>query len=185
MDNILVLYKKLAISIFGVYCFMFVLGISGILYRGVYPPPLSITLFLFIGFPGIIIGAVFHPALFLLLNLYLVRRQKKGLNLSLFRTFLPSVIYIGIITVLSLSLWLGGEESGVYLGLKYQGLDYVVVYGILNAIVLSGLISTIIILMYRSLKRKIDITGKTLMVYNFLIHISFMLVLFPYLGETP
>lgn len=144
------------------------------------PAPIFVTFFMLFGEVGFIIGAAFHVGLFLLFNYYLIRRDKKNIVLDPLRTGLPSLIYILGIVTLSFIWWCG---DGLRLGLEYQGREYVEFRLIMNVLGLIALLFLIFVKMRKSLTQRINLSSKFLMTYNFLIHASILLYLFPYLGE--
>ena len=177
--NIIKSYFWLAACILMIY---FLASFPSLIGLSTEPPPITITFFAFFGWVGFIAGGLFHVGSFLLFNYYLVRRQRKNLSLSPVRICLPSLFYIFIITILSILFW---SADALKYGLKYQGINYVRFYLLMNIFSLGILTSIIIIQVYRALYKKMVLSSQFMLIYNFSIHASILLFLFPYLGELP
>jgi hypothetical protein len=182
MSKLIKIYFALAASLVTVYALVALLAFGGIPpYFFVYPPPVAVTLFLFLGPAGSVLGAICHGGLFLILNLYVLRRTVKQAPLKPLRAFMPSIVAICVLAGLSLPYWFGGWSYGM----KYQGLLYVTIYGALNVLALSALVAVPFTIAHRASEDKQVITASTVMAYNWCIQVAILLVLFPYLGETP
>ena len=182
MSKFIKTYFALAASLVAVYALVTLLAFGGIPpYHFVYPPPLAVTLFLFFGPVGSVLGAIFHGGLFLVLNLYVLRRAVKQTPLKPLRAFMPSLAVVFALVGFSLWYWFGGWSYGM----KYQGLFYVAIYGVLNVLTLSVLTVVPFTIARRASEDRKAITTGTVMTYNLCMYAAILLVLFPYLGETP
>ena len=182
MSKLLRTYFALAASLVSIYGFIALLAFGGIPpYHSVFPPPIAVTGFLFGGLVGSIGGGIFHAGLFLALNLYVLRRASKRASFKPLRAFMPSLVVLFIVIGLSLWYWL----ASLSYGLKYQGLLYVAIYGTLDILTLGVLTAVPFRITHRAFKNERAISASIVMAYNFCIHAAILLVLFPYLGETP
>ena len=179
-------YFVLAVILLLVYGFSFVVT------RFVYPyPPLAVTIPWMYGWtlfrndqPVLLlsgaVGAVCHIGLFLLLNLYILRRATRQIALQPSRAFLPSNVAVVLILALSILYWfLAGSD-----GLRIQGFGYLLLCGALNVVTLSGLIAAQWLIVKRLSIRASQRSERAVLCYNFAIHAALLLVLFPFMGET-
>ena len=184
-------YFVLAVSLLLVY------GFSLVVARFVYPyPPMAVTIPCMYSLYGltlfrsdqpvlllsgaIAVGAVCHIGLFLLLNLYILRRATRQIALQPSRAFLPSNVAVVLILALSILYWfLAGRD-----GLRIQGFGYLLLYGALNVVTLSGLIAARWLIVKRLSIRASQRSERAVLCYNFAIHAALLLVLFPFMGET-
>ena len=133
------------------------------------------TFVLFHGVVGTVGGGFVHAGLFLVCNLYVLRRASKGILLEPLRALVPSLV--GVVTLAGFSLWHYLESWTD--GLTYQGVLYGVIDGALNLLTVGALMATSFHLSHRAVSVRMG------MIYNFCIHTAMLFVLFPYLGETP
>jgi hypothetical protein len=128
----------------------------------------------------LIMAVVFHPSLYLLLNVYVLRRAFRRIALRSARAFLPSQIVVLILTVLSIWWGLSQWRAGLYGGDSYD----LIRSGMLNATVIF-----LLLLAPREIVQRLSIRGDQLsntfvLGYNFCIYVAFVLVLFPWMGEA-
>ena len=147
-----------------------------------------LTLLLSIPFPGhfesnwAFLFITVHPCLYLLLNLYVLRRVARNIKLTPTRAFLPSEIVVRILTVLSILYWFSQWHGGLYGG-SGDPID-LVRFGIMNAVVLLLLFIAPYVLMQRLASYKKPFSEVLILGYNFCVYVAFLLVLFPWMGEA-
>ncbi len=130
---------------------------------------------------GLILTVVLHPALFMLLNVYVLRRASRRIRLSPARAFLPSRIVVLILTVLSIWYWFSQWREGLYGG----GDSYDLIRsGILNVAVLCLLFIAPRAIVQRLSSHERPFSETLTLAYNFCIYVAFLLVLFPWMGEA-
>ena len=128
----------------------------------------------------LIMTVVFHPSLYLLLNVYVLRRASRRITLRPARAFLPSQVVVLILTALSIWYWFSQWRAGLYGGDS----DDLIRSGILNAAVIFLLLIAPRVIVQRLLIRE-DLFSETFVLgYNFCIYVAFLLVLFPWMGEA-
>jgi hypothetical protein len=143
----------------------------------IYPqlPPLAITLFLFLNSSGLV-GGLFHGAAFSLFNLPLLISASTRASIL----FLPSFAVFTMLIVLS--LWFWGTSIGY--GLRYQGLSYVLVFAVANAIAFV-LLTAAAIYLWQTYGSQPIVLREALVWFNAALYLALLLVFFPYFGEVP
>ena len=184
MGRLLVWMGVLTTSIVGVYAVLVWLATSDVgVYRGTHLPPAAVTLFLMLegnGIPGIAIGGVVHAALFVLAGAHVLRRAP-GNGAEAAALVRPA--WVGLLSLAGLSAvpWIMGAGAD---GLRYQGPWLVMVYGGFGFAAMGLLLAWLLRLSARAKTRVSSIRSEVLLV-QFAAHVATLVLLFPYLGETP
>lgn len=122
-----------------------------------------------------------HPCLYLLLNLYILRRVFRNIALTPARAFLPSQIAVLILTGFSIWYWLSQWREGIY---GFPDPINLIRFGVLNIVVLFLLVITPGIILRYLASHKRPFSEVFVLGYNFFIYSAFLLIFFPWMGEA-
>ena len=184
MGRLLLWMGALTTSIVGVYAALVWLATSNVgVYQGTHLPPAAVTLFLFLeggGLPGIAIGGVVHAALFLLAGSHVLRKAPKSGHDA---AAIVRPAWVGLLSLAGLSAlpWIMGAGAE---GLRYQGPWLVAVYGAFGFATITLLLLWLLRLSERAREKRGAVRAELLLV-QFAAHVAALVLLFPYLGETP
>ena len=130
---------------------------------------------------GVRLGFCVHLLLFCAFNFYLLRRTRSRKVLSSLRVWLPSICMAALLGGLSL-LWV---VLGLRYGLEYEGASYVKLQLILHLWAL-GIAAFWVAQKLRSTRNTEPLTSiSPVLGFNCYLHVIFIAILFPYLGEVP
>ena len=130
---------------------------------------------------GIACGGLLHAAVFLASNVFVLRRARRAQRPHALYGWLPSIVSLALTVTFSALYW----AAGLRLGLHYQGLAYVVIFGALNLGALSGLARWLFVHASRDMREGTSPSETTVLAFGLSLHVAYLLVLFPWLGEMP
>lgn len=128
---------------------------------------------------GLILPSLVHGGLFLLLNRFVIVSAERHRPIGVLRGI--GVPLVSLLIVIPLLWWYWAVN--IPYGLRHQGPQYLLVFGVLNASVTLLLVAIMGFLFTKYFRERGSVPARLILKLNFAIYVAYLLILFPALGE--